>query len=739
MAHRTRQLPAIPSNALVASAIRYSGKAPRIYQTGQDWQRECYRHYAICGEARYAARFYGHALSRVKLGIGTRSETGFEPSTSGEGVAQLNALFNGRLGQAQMLEAIGIHLAIAGECYLVGRTVKGSAYEQDGEIWEILSVLEVDVQGEKWSIKYDDTTPKIPLADDDVVIRIWMPDPAKRMYADSPFRSLIAILREIEYLTMSIFAQASSRLVGAGMLVLSDNMTFPPPPDKDGKAQEFKNQADGFMLTLADLMMKAIQDPSSPASKVPLIAMAPADAIDKIKLIQFWTEMDAQSMPMRNEAIRRFALGMDLPPEQVLGMSSNLGTGGGQSNGVSHWGAWQIEESTIKMHIEPMLETITNSLTIAYLRPLVSTDEEITYDTSALRLRPDRSKESLELRDRGLLKDAVAVKENGFNETDMPTDEEYRTFLLRKLATGSATPEQVQAALVMLGVELPVEIAPAPQPPQLEQPRETRPDPSLEDHPSKPRTPAESALVAACDGMVWRALEKAGNRVINSGVRGKNRDKSVEPAEFYLAEPVNGGGAKLLEGAFSYAPKILSGIGDAERLTHLLHNYCLALFQTQTPHSKEALAHYLAINGYVEGFNTGQGQTQPINLNVNVEGSSTPIHVTVPETQVHMASPPDVTVNVPVPEVKVEMAPTNVSVEPTPVQINNNVEPTPVNITNEVQTPEVNVTNEVQTPEVNVNPKITADVKIPKRKTTREVLRDEEGLIAGSIETEEEL
>ena len=114
--------------------------------------------------------------------------------------------------------------------------------------------------------------------------------------------------------------------------------------------------------------------------------------------------------------VRRFALGMDLPPEQVLGMSSNGGTGGGNSNGVSHWGAWQVEESTIKLHIEPMLDTIVSALTLGYLRPALGDNDDavIVYDTSALRLRPDRSKEAFELYDRGLLSVDALLRENGF-------------------------------------------------------------------------------------------------------------------------------------------------------------------------------------------------------------------------------------------------------------------------------------------------------------------------------------
>ena len=101
-------------------------------------------------------------------------------------------------------------------------------------------------------------------------------------------------------------------------------------------------------------------------------------------------------------------------------MSSNSGTGGGRSTGVSHWGAWQIEEATIKMHVEPMLDVIVNALTIGYLqvRPRRRVLASIVYDTSALRLRPDRSKEAFELYDRGLISGEALLRENGFADDD---------------------------------------------------------------------------------------------------------------------------------------------------------------------------------------------------------------------------------------------------------------------------------------------------------------------------------
>jgi len=72
-----------PSNSLVASSVRYSGKAARIYQGSKEWQKDAYRHYGICGEARYAANYFGHALSRCRLFAAVEKQKGYEEQTSG--------------------------------------------------------------------------------------------------------------------------------------------------------------------------------------------------------------------------------------------------------------------------------------------------------------------------------------------------------------------------------------------------------------------------------------------------------------------------------------------------------------------------------------------------------------------------------------------------------------------------------------------------------------------------------
>ena len=575
MPRRRAETPVI-TTALVASATRYPGKMERIYRPRQDWQAECYRHYSICGEARFGAKFFGNAVSRAILGVGQYVNGMLKEAHQGPAYDALAALFGGQQGQTQALQSIGMHLTIAGECYLVGFG--------DTETWEVVSCIEMQVSGDTWTVQYGDGRPPVTLKESDVVIRIWLPSPARQVEAESPFRAMLPILSEIEWLTRHVFAQITSRLAGSGILMMPQSMTFPPPPAQDGAEVATTNDAESFMLSLADAMLKPIEDPGSPSAVVPIVVTAPDEAIDKARLLTFWSELDAQSLQLRNEAIRRFALGMDLPPEQILGIGSSKGSGGGSSTGVSHWGAWQIEEATIKMHVEPMLDVITQALTTAYLNPALDDDTWIiTYDTAALRLRPDRSKEAFELYDRGLISGDACRRENGFPEDDAPTPREFRNWLLLKIASGSSTPEQVGAAVKALGVDLGVL-------PEIQAPtREAPSPPSIADHPVRDM-PDAAALIAACEGLVFRALERAGNRLRASA---NTKPPGVPSYETHLFVKANGSAGKVLEDAWSCAPMILAGLGETDKIVPVLDSYCRSLLAEQSPHKRERLVNWL--------------------------------------------------------------------------------------------------------------------------------------------------
>lgn len=579
---RIEQAPIIPSNALVASAVQYPAKIDRAwYPTQQSWQIEAWRQYDLCPELRFAANWIGNALSRVTLGPGKVGDDGKIVRDDNTQISELlNLLFGGSDGQAAMLRSLGIHLTVAGEAYIIGRKAKG------GDIWEVIGSNELKVQGANWSIDYGSPTRPIPLADNDVIIRIWQPHPVKRIYADSSIRPLLTVLTEIEMLSRHIHAQSSSRLAGSGIFALPQSVQFPAAPSGELPEGVSDNTADQFMRMLSDAMITPLKDPGSAASVVPIVITVPDETLDKIKEpIHFWSPFDAAVGDARTRAVERFALGMDMPPEIVLGMS---GQGRSSSGGTSHWTSWQIEESAIKLHIEPLVELITSGLTMQYIRPITKDGSAaISYDTTVLRLQPDRSKESIELYDRGELTGDSLRKHNGFGDGDKPDDTERKDALIRKVAGGSATPEQVGAALEILGVHLPMPEIPVDQGTTT---REARPTPSLEGHPSRAIPDTRSALHAACNVLVYRALERAGNRLRAAKPQAAPQCKAAETYLYVTDDP-----ERLLRDAWSCVPEAVAGLADADKVTSALNSYVHTLIEGRQKHDPTLMQHYLAL------------------------------------------------------------------------------------------------------------------------------------------------
>lgn len=578
--------------AVTASAARYPDKAERLpVQNAQGWQSEAWRFYDIIGELRYAANYIGNILSRATFEVeqtegpsGTVLPKGPAVVTSGPAVEALSALTAQDSTEEAILKAFGIHLTIAGECYLIGLTGDGE------DTWGVYGVTEVEHTGTgdntKWTLKEENGRRRE--LDNAVVIRVWRPHPRNHLLADSPVRSVLPILTEIEYLTRHIFAQVQSRLAGAGILELAQGMTFPVVPGSEGLGT-----ADQFMQMLGEAMVRPIKDPSSPASIVPIVVTSPDDLIGKMNHTTFWSPLDEHAVELRTEAIRRLALGMELPPEIMLGQ--------GQTN---HWSGWLIDESAVKAHIEPLLAIVTNAITVKYIR--VATDStmwRVVADTAQMRLRPDRSKEALELYDRGELDGEALRRETGFDEDDAPTNPQLKAWLLKKVAGGSATPEQVDAALKALGVDLGVSAIPERITiREDQQPRESRPDPSIKDHPTrdipnpdKTEVPAgvPPDLAAASEVLVFRALERAGNKMRSVyGVR----PPGVTAADVYRYIPVrNGDIDRFMEDAWSCLPQAMHRFTcDQERVQSALDSYTRSLLVTQGEHDYEKMRTFLA-------------------------------------------------------------------------------------------------------------------------------------------------
>lgn len=911
------------------------------------WQVECYRHVNICGEARYAATLFAAMASRAEVGVSepqalVRKAVWVSTGEEADVFAELAPTVRER---SKLIRDFMLHYIIAGECYLVARprVDTDTPVPEDRKhepLWEVVAVTEIQKDGTgEWSIRHDNGN-YIELDAKAPVIRIWNPDPSDRREAWSPFRSMLATLGEIEYLTRHIFTQVRSRLMSAGVWFLPDNLTFPPPPEDmvEGGAEAIAamNEPEQFMVSLALSSAELLE---SDEVSFPTVVMADPEAlkeIDRKRLIEFWSEIDDAAMKLRSDAVRRFALGMDLPPEQVLGSSGMAVSGSaGAAGSTNHWcvddqtevltrfgwvrqdaltvgtevytlnhetglaewnpvkdiyradvvdermtrmqgrdhdslttpghrwpvirdttvnsehalvrefrttaqltehdrittaapgaelpreakysdafvelaawfwtegslgthkasisqsidrnpervariraalaqefpggwgeheqtggfndstiqvfrlhkharealraiggkfiepafidsltaaqlelfidvscqgdgwhyrqgrldiwqrdpralvayeralilsgravswgahaggefvsdrrgkttvrprkfgpgsaatvedelysgvvwcpvtenstwlarrngsvyftgnSVWANEEQSISAHVEPALDLFTGVLTEGYLRAAIpDTELVIAYDTATLRLKQDRSAESIELYDRGVLKAEVMLRENGFDpDNDQMDDAEFRRWLLTRIAGGSATPEQVQAAIKLLGVVLPVVPArqegasAAPGTPGRNLPR------TLDGHPheGKPRedhdhNPAPYSLLtpteASAEALVLRALEKYGNRLLNHRVRGRDRDRTTPPTLAHLslsAKDTFGHAAQGAEFDMTHASTMLDGVPGRymDTLLRSIGEFCATLVNEQRPYLRADLIAHL--------------------------------------------------------------------------------------------------------------------------------------------------
>ncbi len=491
-------------NGLTAAAVRLThtanGKFKKLKKPAP-WYRTAWNFYDTIGEYRYACTWVGNLLSRAELEVWEDGKL----TKNADATAAMEGFFGGKEGQREMLRQLGTHMTVPGDAYLVGED-----QGDEPDKWSVVSALRISNTGRTatnpgvW--KVGDT-----VLDDPLVIRIWRPHPNKYEEADSPSRSVLPILTELENLTKMIASQITSRLSGAGLLLVPSEMSFGSvrAQSKNGDdTDEVTSQStgiDAFLIELMETIMASIADPEDPAARVPVLMQGPGEHLDKVKLVTFWSELQEQASTLRNELIRRLALGMDMPPEIL--------TGSGELN---HWNAWQVEEASIKAHTEPLLQIITSSITEKYLRPYLlgtgMSEEDarrfsIHADTTKIRLRPNRSKEAIELYDRNILSEEATARENGFDPADLMDEKERTQFFMRKVASGSTTPELVAHALNLLGIPIPVDQI------TVREATEAPSDPSLLEHPERRIPDPTDADVAAANVVVFRALEKAGAKL----------------------------------------------------------------------------------------------------------------------------------------------------------------------------------------------------------------------------------
>jgi hypothetical protein len=271
---------------------------------------------------------------------------------------------------------------------------------------------------------------------------------------------------------------------------------------------------------------------------------------------------------------------------------------------MNHWGAWQVAEEAITLHIEPLSETVVHALTIGFLNAALTaegydpTEAMIWYDTADLRTKPDKTASAIEAFDRNELSSDALLREMGFSPEDAPTPEARREAVLLSVVRGSPTLAPgilmdlgyLTAPQIAEGVSV-VEDAKAPEPlPVAPTPQEIAPA-------TQPDSVDQSALTASCDMIVRRALERAGSRLRSAAGKGQPGGAASvvcpDPTALHTLfdATAHSDFGSLLDGAWTLVPEIAERYGvNADVLTESLDTYTRGLLASKQEHRYGRLA-----------------------------------------------------------------------------------------------------------------------------------------------------
>jgi len=616
--------------ALTAAAVPINlGDAAswQMFKLGDHrWQWEAWRHYDICGEMRFVVNWIGNAVSRCRMYAAQVTDDGVVGDEVTDARVKLIAetMFGTPAAKAQAQRMMGINMMVAGDCFIVAEGYQD--VKPDGtpgeDKWYVASSSEVYRRGDdimvRRSITHGGGNYKLD-PDKDLLIRAWNPHPRRHDAADSTVRAILPILREMEQCTKRVFAELDSRLAGAGILLLPDSIDFPRPPQEAPGVPQ-RTGVEGFAELLQRTMATSMQQRDNAAAVVPIILQVAVDALDKIKHLTFDSTISEHISTMRKDAVERLGMGLDIPPEVLSGM--------GKSN---HWSSWQIEESSIKVHIEPLLIQLADALNIGYFQPAlkaagIQNPEKMTlwFDIAALTVRPNRSDQALQFAEKEFISAKAARDNASFTDDDAPNAEELKYSLVKALVLAQpayAGDPEVQKILGLPKISMPAPPAP-PAPPgggdlmPGDPGYDTAGEPADAGNRSLPQLPSVAdaeqgkigapgkqklgqlaasvgirdmpGLTFAADAAVRRALELAGGRLVPGPQRARYPVPKHELHTRVMADVARV--PALLAGAWTHVREQAPFLGvDPDALEELLGGYCTELLTRGVAHETAML------------------------------------------------------------------------------------------------------------------------------------------------------
>lgn len=489
---------------MTASAVQVTREnASAAAKAHQDWQQKAASYYDLAGECHFPANAKGNALSQLRLFPAYRDANGEIKETDNARARELlDRVRDNSGGHAGILRNYGVLRFVIGEGYLT------ATFDEGTEVWEYLSPLEFDSTNEgrlrRKTGRYanreyllDEGSPNEPLTTEGAAraYRFWNPHPFDSNAADSSVRAVLDLFEELKLLEMAVRARVLSRLAANGILFMPNELK---PTPVDGQAPQDDPNNDPWATRFMEYQMRPIGDPGSAAAVVPFIHWGDSEFFDAVRHLKLTDANETyREKDLREECITRIAIGIDIPPEILKGMTE-----------ANHWSAWQIDEQMAKAHVFPDAAAFCEDFTSAYYRPActaagVDNAEQIIvwYDPADLVVHPDRSANAKDAYDRIEVSGEYFRDALGIPPDAKPDEEEWlRRAALELKDAGVALgldDEPTAAAEDQTGADTEEQAPPLP------------PDPSEEE---PPLTAAYARVMGAAEFALTRARAAAGSR-----------------------------------------------------------------------------------------------------------------------------------------------------------------------------------------------------------------------------------
>lgn len=591
----SRRKDTVSPRAVTAAAVPLAGPnavaVGRAMKPGsEDWQKEAWYHYDACGEFRAAVTWISNAVSKADIyAAETDPETGTiaGPTEDARARAAAATALGGAAKRGQLLKTIAVQWQVPGESFIIVRPRADVRGIRQSDEWLAVSGTKVTYKGGGWQYQDPTTLMQVTLRPGtDRLIRVWSPHPNDGAKADSAARPALPVLREIEKASQSIAGRLDSRLAMNGILPIPQELDFPRP--------EGVTLGEAFADHMLAAAEASLSNPGTAASHVPIMPVVPLEILIAWKdaHMDLASEFDGSVGELRTTALARLAATLDMPNE----------TAEGSTGGMNHWGAWQVEETTYKIFIEPLLDMIGDAITHEWfwdvLRAMGEENPErfvLAWETSGIVSRPDRTADLQQLWDDVLISDDYRRSEMGIPDDAIPgEDEKRRRELLEMVKVAPTLLADPRIGQELFGFEVaPAAVSVDPGAAEVEAGGTA---PALPSAPSenteRPDEDVPEGLVAAAEFAVYDALARAGKRLLTREHRGQFQSTKAE--ELYLSIPHDKQPDELLEGSFAWIDGVAEAHGiNPAHLEERLRQYTRYLIHYRNRHDRATLTRYV--------------------------------------------------------------------------------------------------------------------------------------------------